>query len=85
MGFYLEGYYIGFERREFKNDDGSIDIRHSINVATGSLAYRCYMADKFDVSDLEGLTPGTLVKVRCRVYVGKNGKLSVVDAELVEM
>lgn len=84
MGFYLEGYYIGFETREFKNEDGSVDIRHSINVATGNHAYRCYMADNFDPSDLEGLNPGTKVMVKCRVYVGKNGKLSVVDAQIVE-
>jgi len=85
MGFYLEGYYIGFETREFKNDDGSVDIRHSINVATGNLAYRCYMADNFDPEDLEGLTPGTLIKISCRVYVGKNGKLSVIDAQIVDL
>lgn len=84
MGFYLEGYYIGFETREFKNDDGSTDVRHSINIATGSLAYRCYMADNFDPADIEGLNPGTLIKVSCRVYVGKNGKLSVIDAQIVE-
>ena len=84
MGFYLEGFYLGFETREFKNDDGSIDIRHSMNIATGRLAYRCYMSKDFDpveVSELE-LKPGDKIMLSCRVYVGKNGKLSIVDAEI---
>jgi len=82
MGFYLEGYFIGCETREFKNDDGSIDVRHSINVATGNLAYRCYMSDKFDPEDVGDMKPGEVIMLSCRIYVGRNGKLSVIDGEL---
>lgn len=82
MGFYLEGFYLGCEKREFKNEDGSIDVRTSINVATGSLAYRCYMSDKFNSADIGDMKPGDVIMLSCRVYVGKNGKLSVVDAEI---
>lgn len=82
MGFYLEGFYLGFETREFKNDDGSIDVRHSVNVATGRLAYSCYMAENFEPSDIADMKPGEVIMLSCRVYVGKNGKLSVVDCEI---
>lgn len=82
MGFYIEGYYIGCETREFKNDDGSVDVRQSVNVATGSLAYRCYMSENFDPSDLADVKIGDVIMLSCRVYVGKNGKLSVIDAEI---
>lgn len=81
MGFSITGYYIGYERREFKNDDGSIDIRYSVNVATGNLAYRVYMNDDFDPSEIEVIKIGEVVTIQCRVYVGKNGKLSVIDGE----
>ena len=84
MGFYIEGYYIGCETREFKNEDGSRNIRHSINVATGNLAYRCYMADNFEPSDIEGMKPGEVIRIACRIYVGRNGKLSVVDGQIID-
>lgn len=81
MGFSIEGYYIGYECREFKNDDGSVDIRHNINVAIGNLAYRVYMAKDFDPGDVADLKIGDVITLKCRVYVGKNGKLSVIDGE----
>lgn len=81
MGFSITGYYIGLERREFKNDDGSIDVRHSVNVAIGNLAYRVYMKENFDPADVADLRIGEVVTMNCRVYVGKNGKLSVIDGE----
>lgn len=79
MGFFITGYYIGHERKDFKNDDGSIDVRYSVNVAIGSLAYRVYMKDDFDPSDVAELKVGDVVTIQCRVYVGRNGKLFVVD------
>lgn len=83
MGFSLEGYYIGVERREFKNDDGSIDVKWNLNVAIGSLAYRVYMDKDFDPQSVADLKPGDLVVVSVRCYVGKNNKLSLVEGKLI--
>lgn len=83
MGFTLEGYFIGAERREFKNEDGSIKVKWSLNIAIGSLAYRVYMGDDFDTASVEDLKPGDLVAVSIRCYVGKNGKLSLVGGKMI--
>lgn len=83
MGFSLEGYFIGFESRTFKNDDGSVDVKYSVNVATGNLAYRVYIKDGFDINAFSDLKPGDLIALSVRCYVGKNGKLSLVDGELI--
>lgn len=85
MGFYITGYFIGMETREFKNDDGSIAVRHSINVATGNLAYRVYMADSFDPASCSNMKIGQEVCISCRVYCGKNAKLTVVDGQLEKL
>lgn len=83
MGFVLEGYFIGAEKHEFKNDDGSIDVRWNVNVATGSLAYRVYMAADFDPGITSDLKPGDMIALSIRCYVGKNGKLSLVDGKMI--
>ena len=85
MGFFIKGYFIGMETKEFKNDDGSVAVRHSINVATSNLAYRVYMADSFEPDSCAGLKIGQVVCLSCRVYCGKNGKLTVVDGQLEKL
>lgn len=83
MGFVIEGLFVGYESRQFKNVDGSIDNRHYVNVAIGSLAYRVYISDEEDPMDYAFLEVGSMIRLSCRIYVGKNGKLSVVDGKLV--
>ena len=82
MGFELVGMFCGDESREFKNEDGSVDVRHFVNLATGNLAYRVYLADN-EIDNFSSLNLGDLVRVSCRVYVGKNGKLSVIEGKLI--
>lgn len=82
MGFYIKGYYVGCETREFKNDDGSISAKVSINLATGSLAYRVYLADDEDLDRVMKLKIGQELLVSLRVYVSKAGRLSCVDGRI---
>lgn len=82
MGFELVGIFCGAETKEFKNEDGSIDVRHSVNLATGNLAYRVYLADD-EIDNFSSLNLGEIVRLSCRVYVGKNGKLSVIEGKLI--
>ena len=82
LGFYIRGYFIGMEQREFENQDGTKNTRFSLNVATGNLAYRVYMSDDFIPDEVEGMKVGQEVLVSVRVYVSKNGKLSCVDGRI---
>lgn len=79
----IEGLYVGFEAAEYKNDDGSIDIRKIINVATGRNAYPVYMKTDFDVSRISKLELGTMIRISCRVYASKTGRITCIDGELL--
>lgn len=83
LGFVVEGLFAGFEVQEYKNDDGSIDIRKTINVATGRNAYPVYMKDDFDVERAQLLDLGMVIRVACRVYASKAGRITCVDGELL--
>lgn len=83
MGFVIEGLYVGFEVQEYKNEDGSIDIRKTVNVATGRNSYPVYMKDGFDISKAQELELGQVIRVSCRVYASKAGRITCVDGELL--
>lgn len=83
MGFLIDGLFVGCETAEYRNDDGSIDVRHIVNVATGRNAYPVYMKDTFDMTKVASLELGSSIVVSCRVYAGKNGRITCVDGELV--
>lgn len=83
LGFTIEGLYVGFEVQEYRNDDGSIDVRKVVNVATGRNAYPVYMNDKFDVSKVNKLELGSMIRISCRVYASKAGRITCVDGELI--
>ena len=82
LGFYIRGYFIGMEQREFENQDGTKNTRFSLNVATGNLAYRVYMSDDFIPDEVAEMKVGQELLVSVRVYVSKNGKLSCVDGRI---
>lgn len=79
VGFIIEGLFAGLETAEYKNDDGSIDVKKIVNVATGRNAYPVYLKDEKDVSKLVKLELGTMVRVACRVYATKQGRIACVD------
>lgn len=83
MGFIIEGLYVGFEVQEFRNEDGSIDVRKIVNVATGRNAYPVYMKNDFDASKVSKIELGTLVRIGCRVYASKAGRITCIDGELL--
>lgn len=82
MGITIIGLFL--EKNKFRNvdeDTGAVSFRHSVSVACGSTAYRIFMRDDFDDSVLDDLAPGTVVRVKARPYVNKNGRLSWSDGE----
>lgn len=83
MGFSIEGYFIGFEAREFANDNGTKSVKRSVNVAIGSLAYRVYLSDNQDPGVFADMRPGEEVALSVRIYVSKNGKLQLVDGVVI--
>lgn len=84
MGFIVEGLFVGFEVQEFKNDDGSIDIKKIVNVATGRNAYPVYMKEDAKADVLAKLELGTMIRVACRVYASKSGRITCIDGELLK-
>ena len=84
MGFIIEGLFAGFEVQEFKNEDGSIDIKKIVNVATGRNAYPVYMKDEAKADVLAKLEMGTMIRVACRVYASKSGRVTCIDGELLK-
>lgn len=83
MGFIIEGLYVGFEVQEYRNEDGSIDVRKVVNVATGRNAYPVYMKKDFDESKVSKLELGTMIRLSCRVYASKNGRIACIEGELI--
>lgn len=83
MGFVIEGLYVGFEVQEYRNEDGSIDVRKIINVATGRNAYPVYMKADFDASRVGKMELGSMIRVACRVYASKTGRITCIDGELL--
>ena len=83
MGFVIEGLFVGFETAEYKNDDGSIDIRKIVNVATGRNAYPVYMKKDFDISKVSKMELGSMIRVACRVYASRLGRITCIDGELL--
>lgn len=83
LGFVIEGLYVGFEVQEFRNEDGSIDVRKIINVATGRNAYPVYMKADFDASKVSKIDLGSMIRVSCRVYASKTGRITCIDGELL--
>lgn len=79
----IEGLFVGFEVQEYKNDDGSIDVRKVVNVATGRNAYPVYMQDGAPADKLAKLELGSMIRVSCRVYASKTGRITCVDGELL--
>lgn len=84
MGFIVEGLFVGFEVQEFKNEDGSIDIKKIVNVATGRNAYPVYMKEDAKADVLAKLELGTMIRVACRVYASKSGRITCIDGELLK-
>lgn len=84
MGFIVEGLFVGFEVQEFKNEDGSIDIKKIVNVATGRNAYPVYMKEDAKADVLAKLELGTMIRVACRVYASKSGRITCIDGELIK-
>lgn len=83
MGFTIEGLFVGHECNEYRNDDGSVDNRHVINVATGRNAYPVYMDDDFMAEDIDGVELGSMIKISCRVYATKQGRVMCVDGKVI--
>lgn len=72
MGVTVSGLYVGLNSH--KNDDGSYS--YSIMVATGSDAYRVYMASNFNPDLVKDFTLGCPVELYARPYVSKTGRLA---------
>lgn len=80
LGCYVVGLYTSHDR--FSANDGS--VRWRVSVATGRYSYSIYLKDDADLTLLEELQLGQMVKMKARPYSGKNG-LSWGDGEIVDV
>lgn len=81
MGCYIVGLYTEHDKFVIK-DTG--ETRFRVTVATGRYSYSVYLAEDADLTLLEGLELGQLVKLRARPYSGKNG-LAWSDGDIVDV
>ena len=83
-GWYLRGYYVGVDQRTFKAKDGNgYDDVYNVMIVVDATAYRIRVDEDQAVS-FETLSIGANVLVRCRPYVGNNGKMGITGGELME-
>lgn len=81
MGCYIVGLYT--EHDKFVSKDTG-EARFRVTVATGRYSYSVYLSEDADLTLLEELRLGQIIKMKARPYSGKNG-LAWSDGEIVDI
>ena len=73
------------DQRTYKAKDGNgYEDVYNVMIVVDATAYRIRVDEEQAIS-FESLAIGADVLVKCRPYVGNNGKMGITDGELIEL